>query len=78
MAALQQHYAQESGIGSLKVKHNNVLGYFIEVVSGKPFDVFLKERLFDPLGMEDTWFYLPEKKAERLVKEEGWQLVRKD
>jgi CubicO group peptidase (beta-lactamase class C family) len=46
----------------------DVLGYFIEVVSGKPFDVFLKERLFDPLGMEDTWFYLPEKKAERLVR----------
>jgi CubicO group peptidase (beta-lactamase class C family) len=45
----------------------DVLGYFIEVVSGKPFDVFLRERLFDPLGMEDTWFYLPEGKADRLV-----------
>jgi len=46
----------------------DVLGYFIEVVSGKPFDVFLRERLFDPLGMQDTWFYLPEEKAERLVR----------
>lgn len=45
----------------------DVLGYFIEVVSGMPFDVFLKERLFDPLGMNDTWFYLPEDKAKRLV-----------
>jgi CubicO group peptidase (beta-lactamase class C family) len=45
----------------------DVLGYFIEVISGIPLDVFLKERLFDPLGMNDTWFYLPEDKAKRLV-----------
>ncbi len=45
----------------------DVLGYFIEVVSGKPFDVFLRERLFEPLGMNETWFYLPESKANRLV-----------
>jgi CubicO group peptidase (beta-lactamase class C family) len=32
-----------------------------------PFDVFLRERLFDPLDMNDTWFYLPEGKAKRLV-----------
>jgi CubicO group peptidase (beta-lactamase class C family) len=45
----------------------DVLGYFIEVVSGMPFDVFLKTRLFDPLGMNDTRFYQPENKASRLV-----------
>ena len=45
----------------------DVLGYFIEVVSGMPFDEFLRKRLFDPLGMEDTWFYLPNSKADRLV-----------
>jgi len=45
----------------------DVLGYFIEVVSGMPFDVFLQERLFGPLGMEDTGFYLPLEKADRLV-----------
>ena len=45
----------------------DVLGYFIEVVSGLPFDVFLRERLFGPLGMEDTGFYLPAEKADRLV-----------
>ncbi len=45
----------------------DVLGYFIEVVSGMPFDRFLRERLFDPLGMDDTWFYLPKEKAPRLV-----------
>ncbi|EKB51147.1 serine hydrolase domain-containing protein [Cecembia lonarensis] len=46
----------------------DVLGYFIEIVSGMPFDQFLRTRLFDPLGMNDTWFYLPDAKAGRLVK----------
>ena len=45
----------------------DVLGYFIEIVSGMPFDEFLRKRLFDPLGMDDTWFYLPASKADRLV-----------
>jgi len=45
----------------------DVLGYFIEILSGQPFDVFLRERLFEPLGMNDTGFYLPGTKAARLV-----------
>ena len=45
----------------------DVLGYLIEVVSGHPFDVFLRDRLFQPLGMKDTGFYLPPEKAARLV-----------
>lgn len=45
----------------------DVLGYFIEIVSGMPFDVFLRERLFGPLGMKDSGFYLPEESADRLV-----------
>lgn len=45
----------------------DVLGYFVEIISGKPFDVFLKERIFDPLGMIDTRFYLSELQAPRLV-----------
>ena len=45
----------------------DVLGYLTEIVSGMPFDRFLRERLFDPLGMDDTWFYLPDEKADRLV-----------
>jgi len=45
----------------------DVLGYFIEVVSGMAFDEFLRKRLFDPLGMDDTWFYLPKSKHDRLV-----------
>lgn len=45
----------------------DVLGYFIEVISGMPFDQFLEKRIFNPLGMNDTRFYLPKSKAPRLV-----------
>lgn len=45
----------------------DVLGYFIEIVSGMPFDKFLQTHIFDPLGMNDTRFYLPDDKASRLV-----------
>jgi CubicO group peptidase (beta-lactamase class C family) len=45
----------------------DVLGYLVEILSGKPFDVFLKERIFDPLGMNDTRFYLNEAQGNRLV-----------
>lgn len=44
-----------------------ILAYFVETMSGIQYDEFLRTRLFDPLGMNDTWFYLPEEKAERLV-----------
>lgn len=45
----------------------DVLGHFVEVISGLPFDQFLRTRIFQPLGMNDTWFYLPEEKNDRLV-----------
>ncbi len=45
----------------------DVLGYLIEIVSETPFDEFLRKRIFDPLGMNDTWFYLPKEKYDRLV-----------
>ena len=44
-----------------------VLAYFVETMSGITYDEFLRKRLFAPLNMNDTWFYLPEDKAERLV-----------
>lgn len=47
--------------------NTDVLGYLIEIWSGMPFDAFLQQRLFEPLGMNDTYFYLPENKAGRLV-----------
>ncbi|MFN1834945.1 serine hydrolase domain-containing protein [Balneola sp. MJW-20] len=45
----------------------DVLGYFIEVISGQPFDEYLREHIFDPLDMDDTWFYLPEGMESRLT-----------
>ena len=45
----------------------DVLGYFIEVISQKSLDVFFKERIFDPLEMKDTYFYLPTTHQDRLV-----------
>lgn len=48
--------------------NTDVLGYFIEVVSGQPLDQFFRTRIFEPLGMNDTWFYLPAGKHDRLVK----------
>lgn len=48
--------------------NTDVLGYLVEVVSGMPLDVFFRTRIFDPLGMNDTWFYLPPAKHARLTK----------
>ncbi len=45
----------------------DVLGYLIEVVSGQPLDQFFKARIFEPLGMNDTYFYLPPAKQSRLT-----------
>jgi CubicO group peptidase (beta-lactamase class C family) len=45
----------------------DVLGRLVEVVSGMPFDQFLEERIFKPLGMKDTYFFLPEDKVARLA-----------
>jgi len=46
----------------------DVIGYLIEVLSGKDLNTFLKSEILDPLGMCDTYFYLPDEKKERLVK----------
>ncbi len=46
----------------------DVLGYLVEVLSGESLDHFFQKHIFEPLGMKDTYFYLPESKAGRLVK----------
>jgi CubicO group peptidase (beta-lactamase class C family) len=43
----------------------DVLGYLVEKLSGMRFGEFLRTRLFEPLGMNDTAFYVPEDKIER-------------
>lgn len=47
--------------------NTDLLGYFIEVVSGMSLDQFMRKRIFEPLGMKDTYFYLPKEKQSRLV-----------
>jgi CubicO group peptidase (beta-lactamase class C family) len=46
---------------------DDVLGYLVEKVSGMPYDQFLEQRIFKPLGMKDTYFYLPNDKVSRLA-----------
>lgn len=45
----------------------DVLGRLVEVISGKPLDVFFQERIFGPLGMRDTGFWCPEDQQHRLA-----------
>jgi CubicO group peptidase (beta-lactamase class C family) len=44
----------------------DVLGRVVEVISGQPLDVFFRERILAPLGMEDTFFAVPGPKLDRL------------
>ncbi len=50
----------------------DVLGYLVEVVSGMPLDQFFRTRIFEPLGMKDTYFYLPDEKVGRLATAYTW------
>jgi CubicO group peptidase (beta-lactamase class C family) len=45
---------------------HDVLGAFVEVVSGKKFGQFMQEEIFDPLGLKDTFFRIPQEKKHRL------------
>jgi len=45
----------------------DVLGHLVEVISGQRFDQFLRERIFEPLGMVDTGFSVPPDKVERFA-----------
>lgn len=64
---------------------NSVAGVLVEVISGKTLDEFFRERIFEPLGMDDTSFYLPEEKLSRFttnyalqIEEGGWKMVVAD
>lgn len=65
-------------LGKLPLKHEpgerftyglslDVLGRFVEVMSGMPLDQFFRTRIFGPLGMRDTYFEVPEAKRDRVV-----------
>jgi CubicO group peptidase (beta-lactamase class C family) len=65
-------------LGTLPLMHNpgekftyglntDVLGYLVEVISGMSLDDFMRKNLFAPLGMNDTYFYVPVAKHNRIV-----------
>ncbi len=49
----------------------DVLGYLVQVVSGMPFEDFLKQRILDPLGMADTAFHVPPDKLDHFCANYG-------
>lgn len=66
------------GLGTLPLMHqpgerwmyntgSDVLGVLIARASGKPFEAFLRERIFEPLGMKDTSFSVPPETIDRLA-----------
>ena len=58
--------------------NTDLLGYLVEVISGMSLDQFFRQRIFEPLGMKDTYFFLPAGKQDRLVnvyREENRKLV---
>lgn len=61
---------------------HDVLGYLVELISDMPFDVFLEQNIFGPLGMQDTCFTVPAEKHARFAAvygpAEGGGLVRVD
>lgn len=70
--------AQILGLAALPLAHQpgtrfrysvatDVLGYLVQVISGKPFADFLAERIFAPLGMVDTGFTVPAQKRDRFA-----------
>ena len=50
----------------------DITGLIVQRLSGQRFDVFLKERLFDPLGMHDTFFNVPAEKMDRFLPNHTW------
>ncbi|MBD0297410.1 MAG: serine hydrolase [Flavisolibacter sp.] len=58
---------RQPGEGFTYSLSTDVLGYLVEVVSGLTLDQFFRQRIFAPLGMNDTYFYLPKEKYGRLA-----------
>jgi len=70
-------------LGQIPLKHQpgttweysvsvDVQGYLVEKLSGQSFGSFLEERIFDPLGMTDTDFHVPEEKLSRFAQVYGY------
>lgn len=59
--------ADSTGTGFMYGLNTDIIGRLVEILSGKPLDVAMRERVLEPLGMTDTYFYLPAEKVSRLV-----------
>ncbi|UFH54442.1 serine hydrolase [Spirosoma sp. KNUC1025] len=59
--------ADSTGAGFMYGLNTDIIGRLVEILSGKPLDIAMRERVLEPLGMTDTYFYLPDNKASRLV-----------
>jgi CubicO group peptidase (beta-lactamase class C family) len=59
--------AYEPGQGWVYSVSVDIQGYLVEKLSGQPFADFLRERIFEPLGMNDTAFFVPQNKLSRLA-----------
>src|ERR1044072_220657 len=57
----------EPGQGWMYSVSVDIQGYLVEKLSGRPFADFLRERIFEPLGMSDTAFFVPQNKLARLA-----------
>ena len=63
----QQPLLHQPGANWTYGHNTEVLGYFVEVISGKTLGEYCREMIFEPLGMTDTYFYIPKGKQKRLV-----------
>lgn len=55
----------------------DVLGYLIEIISGQTFDEYLRDNIFEPLQMNNTYFYLPKQKKDRIATLYGFNSLGK-
>jgi CubicO group peptidase (beta-lactamase class C family) len=62
----QQPLAVAPGTEFIYGRATDILGYLVEVVSKQPFAEFLRGRIFEPLGMRDARFFVPQNDADRV------------
>lgn len=65
--------AYQPGEGWMYSVSVDIQGYLVEKLAGKPFADFLRERVFEPLGMRDTAFFVPKEKMGRLATVYSWR-----
>jgi CubicO group peptidase (beta-lactamase class C family) len=56
----------------------DIQGYIVEKLSGKTLPDFMRERIFEPLGMKDTGFYVPQDKLNRLAAAYNFDLAKQE